>query len=157
MTEPRIRAATIADIPALTALEGGFPEEDRFDPRTWRRLLSGRAATWLIETRKDGLVAAAVILYRRGSQIARLYSLAVAPDARGSGLAQTLLTACEADAAGRGARAMRLEVRRSNSSAIRLYERAGYRVLATVDSYYPDGEAAHRMEKRLIAPSDGAP
>jgi ribosomal protein S18 acetylase RimI-like enzyme len=157
LSEPQIRAATIADIPALTALEGGFPEDDRFDPRTWRRLLSGRAATWVIETKKNGLVAAAVILFRRGSRIARLYSLAVAPDARGFGLARTLLTACEADAAGRGVRAMRLEVRRSNSSAVRLYERAGYRVIATLESYYPDGEAAHRMEKILIAPSDGAP
>lgn len=157
MSEPKIRAANLADIPALTALEASFPEEDRFNARTWKRLLAGHAATLVIDTEKDCLVAAAVTLYRRGSQIARLYSISVAPEARGRGLAQALLAACEAEAAARGARAMRLEVRRSNSSAARLYERAGYRVIATLESYYPDGEAAHRMEKHLIARSDGAP
>jgi ribosomal-protein-alanine N-acetyltransferase len=48
-------------------------------------------------------------------------------------------------------------VRATNSSAQRLYESAGYRVIARLESYYPDGDAALRMEKTLIAPSDGAP
>jgi ribosomal protein S18 acetylase RimI-like enzyme len=45
---------------------------------------------------------------------------------------------------------MRLEVRASNSHAIRLYDQAGYRVLQRVENYYPDGEAAIRMEKKLV-------
>lgn len=157
MIEPPIRAATTDDIDALVALEAGFPAEDRFDRRTWRRLLSGHASVLVCEAGKDGLAAAAVLLYRRRTGIARLYSLSVLPEARGRGLARTLLAACETDATSRGARAVRLEVRASNSSAIHLYERAGYRVFATSESYYPDGEAALRMEKVLYAPSDGAP
>ncbi|MFN7055954.1 GNAT family N-acetyltransferase [Hyphomonas sp.] len=152
-----IRAATPADIPALVALEADFPAEDRFDRRTWARLLRGQASV-LVEADEAGtLQAAAAILYRQGTGIARLYSITVAAEARGKGLARKLLAACEADALCRGARAMRLEVRASNSSALRLYEQAGYRVFATSESYYPDGEAARRMEKVLIAPSDGAP
>lgn len=152
-----IRRATAADIDALVALEAGFPAEDRFDRRTWRRLFAGNAAILVSASDRDGLLAAAVMLYRRGSAIGRLYSITVSPSARGRGLARALLAACEADAARRGAAAVRLEVRASNSSAIRLYEAGGYRVIATSESYYPDGEAAHRMEKSLIAPSDGAP
>ena len=152
-----IRPATQADIGALVALEAGFPEEDRFDRRTWRRLLSGHASLLVCDTPKDGLRAAAVMLYRKGAAVARLYSLTVAPEARGQGLARALRAACEADAAGRGAHAVRLEVRVTNSSAIRLYEAGGYRVIATLESYYPDGEAALRMEKSLEAPSNGAP
>ena len=144
-----IRPATTADIDALVALEASFPAEDRFDRRTWRRLLSGHATVLAWETPRDGLLAAAVMLYRKGAGIGRLYSITVAPAARGKGLARALLSACEADATGRGARAVRLEVRSSNSSAIRLYEAAGYRVIATLESYYPDGEAALRMEKSL--------
>ena len=152
-----IRPATAADIDALVALEASFPEEDRFDRRTWRRLLCGHASVLVCDTPKDGLLAAAVMLYRKGARIARLYSITVAPEARGKGLARALMAACEADAAERGARAVRLEVRSSNSSAIRLYEAGGYRVIATLESYYPDGEAALRMEKSLEAPSNGAP
>lgn len=154
-----IRSATFADIDALVALEASFPEEDRFDRRTWRRLLSGRSLI-LVETGHPPsatLNGAAVMLYRQNSRIGRLYSLTVAPEARGKGLAGALLSACEADATERGCRAARLEVRQSNSSAIRLYERHGYGVIAVLESYYPDGEAALRMEKSLNAPSNGAP
>ena len=157
MSEPLIRPATEADIGALTALESSFPEEDRFDRRTWRRLLSGHASLLVCDTPRDGLLAAGVMLYRKRARVARLYSLTVAPSARGKGLARALLAACEADAAGRGARAVRLEVRASNSSATRLYEAGGYRVIATLESYYPDGEAALRMEKSLERALNGAP
>ena len=152
-----IRPATQADIDALVALEASFPEEDRFDRRTWRRLLSGHASVLVCAPPREGLLAAAVMLYRKGAAVGRLYSITVAPEARGKGLARALMAACEADAAERGARAVRLEVRSSNSSAIRLYEAGGYRVIATLESYYPDGEAALRMEKSLEAPSNGAP
>lgn len=154
-----LRPATTADIDALVALEASFPAEDRFDPRTWRRLLSGNSATLVAAAPEvpGELLGAAVMLYRRGLTLARLYSITVAPAARGKGVARALMAACEADATGRGARAVRLEVRSSNSSAIRLYEAGGYRVIATLESYYPDGEAALRMEKYLNAPSNGAP
>ncbi|MBY9068260.1 GNAT family N-acetyltransferase [Hyphomonas sp. WL0036] len=154
-----LRPAATADIDALVALEASFPAEDRFDRRTWRRLLSGHAATLVAAAPEapDQLLGAAVMLYRRGLALARLYSITVAPAARGKGVARALMAACEADATARGARAVRLEVRSSNSSAIRLYEAGGYRVIATLESYYPDGEAALRMEKCLNAPSNGAP
>lgn len=157
MSEPLIRPATQADIGALTALEASFPEEDRFDRRTWRRLLAGHASVLVCDTPRDGLLAAAVMLYRKGAAVARLYSITVAAEARGKGIARALMAACEADATERGARAIRLEVRATNSSATRLYEAGGYRVIATLESYYPDGEAALRMEKYLDAPSNGAP
>ncbi len=156
MTGERIRPATPADLDALVALEAGFPKEDRFDRRTWRRLLAGQTSTLVHES--DGRInASAVLLFRQGSDIARLYSIAVAVDARGLGLGARLLAACEEHATTRGAERIRLEVRCTNSSAHRLYEAAGYRVIAALESYYPDGEAAHRMEKVLIAPSDGVP
>lgn len=154
MTADGIRPATAADIDALVALEAGFPAEDRFDRRTWRRLLAGQTTT-LIRESEGRIDASAVLLFRQGSDIARLYSITVAPSARGQGVGARLLSACEAAARQRGARALRLEVRVTNSSAHRLYDAAGYRVIAALESYYPDGEAAHRMEKVLIAPSDG--
>lgn len=151
-----IRVAGPDDLGALVALEAGFPAEDRFDRRTWRRLLAGRTLTLVAESRGQ-IVASAVLLFRQGSDLARLYSISVDPAARGQGVGARLLAACEDRARQRGAQRMRLEVRSTNSSAHRLYDAAGYRVIARLESYYPDGEAAHRMEKVLIAPSDGAP
>jgi ribosomal protein S18 acetylase RimI-like enzyme len=151
-----IREAGPGDLAALVALEAGFPAEDRFDRRTWRRLLAGQALA-LVHESGGALDASAALLFRQGSDIARLYSIAVAPAAQGRGLGARLLAACEEQARRRGSRRLRLEVRSSNSSATRLYDAAGYRVIARLESYYPDGEAALRMEKLLIAPSDGAP
>lgn len=151
-----IRPATEADLPALVALEDTFPAVDRFDRRTWKRLLAGNTLV-LVHESAGRIDAASVLLLRQGSDIARLYSLSVAPAARGRGLGSRLLTACEDHARRAGARRLRLEVRTSNSAAYRLYDSAGFRVIAALESYYPDGEAAHRMEKSLIAPSDGAP
>ena len=156
MTTAKIRPASRDDLAALLELEGSFPEVDRFDARTWRRLLAGKALTLVHET-PQGINAAAVLLFRAGSPTARLYSISVATAARGQGIGLRLLAACEQSAAARGATRLRLEVRSTNTSAHRLYDGAGYRVIAQLDSYYPDGEAALRMQKSLTAPSDGAP
>ena len=159
MTAVRIRPATETDIPALVALEQSFPEEDRFPARTWRRLLRGQSMAY-VAVSDDEICGAAVYLYRTGTKVARLYSLTVAPSHRGQGIASALLAAGEADAAAlmaageddaraRGCDRIRLEVRQSNATAIRLYERHDFRVMAQIPSYYPDGETAARMEKPI--------
>ena len=149
MTAALIRPATETDIPALVALEQSFPPEDRFPIRTWRRLLRGQTMAYAAVS--DGeICGAAVYLYRAGTKAARLYSLTVAPGHRGQGIAAALMQAGEADALARGCGRVRLEVRQSNATAIRLYERHGFRVMAQIPSYYPDGETAARMEKTIL-------
>lgn len=150
MTAARIRPATETDIPALVALEQNFPPEDRFSVRTWRRLLRGQSLAY-VAVSDDEICGAAVYLYRTGTKVARLYSLIVAPSHRGQGIASALLAAGEADARARGCDRVRLEVRQSNATAIRLYERHEFRVMAQIPSYYPDGETAARMEKPIQA------
>lgn len=149
-----IRPATEADIPALVALEQNFPPEDRFPVRTWRRLLRGHVRGYAAVSDQE-ICGAAVYLYRAGAGVARLYSLTVSPTHRGQGIAAALLDAGEADAREAGCDRVRLEVRQSNSTAIRLYERHGFRVMALTESYYPDGETAVRMEKSISA--EGSP
>ncbi|MAN67451.1 N-acetyltransferase [uncultured Hyphomonas sp.] len=143
-----IRAANPDDIAALTELERAFPEEDRFSQRTWARLMRGNSAI-LVSDGDGGLTGAAVLLFRRTSQVARLYSLSVAEAARGTGLSGRLLEKCEDISRQRHCGLIRLEVRETNSRAKRLYERHGYRVMARAAGYYPDGEAALKMEKPL--------
>ena len=143
-----IRLASADDLDGLVRLEEAFPEEDRFPRRTWRRLLGGHAVTH-VAVSGGTLVGAAVLLFRTGSRVARLYTLSVTPDLRGKGIARRLMAAGEAIAAEKGCDRMRLEARESNQHAILLYERSGYRVIARVAGYYPNGETAVRMEKPL--------
>ena len=154
--EVRVRRAAPADAPALAALEAAFPEIDRFDARAWRRLLAGHSSVFLAEA--DGQPAgAACVLFRKGAKAGRLYSLSVADRARGRGIGAALLAACEADASARGCNRMRLEVRQTNVAAIALYERTGFRIVAHLDRYYPDGVSALRMQKPLVAAEGATP
>jgi ribosomal-protein-alanine N-acetyltransferase len=72
-------------------------------------------------------------------------TIAVAPDRRRQGVARALMRHVLADAAQCGARRATLEVRRSNSAAIALYEGLGFAVCATRPRYY-----THPEEDALI-------
>jgi len=90
-----------------------------------------------------------VVFFRRGSSVARLYSLASQPESRGKGVGTALVEATEAAAKQRRCTTLRLEVRTDNASAIKLYERLGYRCIASLPGYYQDGADGWRYEKRL--------
>lgn len=145
-----MRRANPADLDALLALEQATFDSDRISRAQWRRHIGSATATVLVagETPPD-VDAAAVVFYRRNSPIARLYSLAVAAHARGTGLGGVLLAAVEADALARGCKSMRLEVRLDNLSAIALYEHRGYMRGSRIPGFYEDGSDAWRYVKHL--------
>jgi len=89
------------------------------------------------------------VLFHRNTPMARLYSLAVAPESRSTGIAGLLMAASEKDALEHGVVSMRLEVHVNNTGAIALYAKRGYREFALVEDYYEDHAAAVRMEKPL--------
>lgn len=147
--EPRIRRATDADLAALVELENASFALDRMSARQLRRHLDSGSARILAATRGSRLAGAAVLFFRRGSRAARLYSIAVAADARGRGIGEALLEAAERAAVRRGCDRLRLEVRVDNAAAQRLYERRGYRRFGRLAAYYEDGHDAWRYEKIL--------
>lgn len=144
-----IRRATIDDHAALVALENAVFAIERMRARQWRRHLESLSAQVLVATRERRVVGAAVLFFRRSHRIARLYSIAVARDERGKGTGETLLAAAERAVRKRGSRRLRLEVRRDNPRAQRLYERHGYRRIGVRIGYYEDGHDALRYEKML--------
>jgi [ribosomal protein S18]-alanine N-acetyltransferase len=145
-----LRDARPGDLADLAGLEvEGFPT-DRLSSRSMRRLLSSPSARLRVLSSDGSSVDGYhLTLFRRGSRIARLYSLVVAPHHRGKGVAQTLLADAEALAARQGARALRLEVRADNARAIRFYTRLGYRRIGARPQYYADKATALRYEKLL--------
>jgi len=143
----RIRRATPADLPALLALERRAFTTDHLSPRQYRRHVASASACVLAAVDASGLLGKAVLFFRRNSAGARLYSIAVADTARGRGIGEALLRACERAARARGCTRLRLEVRQDNAAAIRLYERLGYRRFGAHAAFYEDGADAWRYEK----------
>lgn len=146
-----IRRACKDDLPRLAALEESVFAGDRLSPRSFRDMVERRSASMLAAERDGLVVGYALVLYRTGTSIARLYSIAVDPGAARGGIGRRLLAAVEDDARARGALFLRLEVRQDNRPAIALYKSAGYQEFDRLADYYADHETALRLEKSLIA------
>ena len=149
----RLRPARRADLPALLALEQRSFRGDRLSARQFRHHQRNPAAWFAVAGPPGDPQGMALVFFRRGSRVARLYSILVAPAARGRGLGLRLLRAAEAAAQRRGCRELRLEVRVDNATALGLYEGAGYRRLARLPRYYEDGGDGWRHARRLGPPA----
>lgn len=149
MSAPRIRPAVISDIDALDAIETAVFPTDRISRRSFRTLIDRPTAETLVIEDGDQVRGYAMILFRAGAALARLYSLAVAPGHAGKGYGRALLAAAEAAAMDHDRILLRLEVREDNEAAVALYKRASYRHIGRNPGYYEDGMAALRFEKLL--------
>lgn len=146
----RIRRARTADLDRLVEMENRIFASDRMSARQWRRHVANPETEVLIAERDGAIAGAAVVFFHASHRIARLYSIAVAPEARGAGIGEKLLAAAERAARSRKRERFRLEVRTDNAAARRLYERRGYRAFGTKAAYYEDGCDAVRYEKPLM-------
>ena len=148
-----LREASIEDLPSLLALEARCFTGDLLTRRQFRWLIQkGHAAVQLLEMpTAEGKVLAAylLLLFHRGTALARIYSVAVDPAFRGQGLGEYLMQQAETLALEAGSTTLRLEVRTDNTAAIGLYERLGYRQFGHYTDYYEDHADALRFQKRL--------
>jgi len=144
----RIRRADAADLDALLALEQNFPG-DRMSRRSIRTLLGSAGAQFLIAGPRSAALGAVLLLTRRNSGWARIYSVVVTPQARGQGLGRRLVQAAEREARRRGCVGVSLEVRDDNHAARALYAALGYRLHADLPGYYDDGAAGVRLRRRF--------
>jgi [ribosomal protein S18]-alanine N-acetyltransferase len=143
-----IRRARLSDLEPLVQLERLFPS-DALSRRNFRHLLTrARADVW-VAAHGAHLLGNAVVLYRRGSAGARLYSLVVDPAVRGRGIAGRLLLQAQAAARRRRCSRLQLEVRPRNRAAIRLYRRFGYTLTGRLEAFYQDGTDALRFTVAL--------
>jgi ribosomal protein S18 acetylase RimI-like enzyme len=147
----RIRPAQAADLDGLMGLETAAFASDRLTRRRLRALAGSLSTILLVAGSAGALTGYVLVLTRRNSRAARLYSLAVAPAAAGQGIGSRLLAAAEVAARARGADEIRLEVRLDNGAAIKLYQSRGYRNVGRREDYYADGMAAVRYARDLRA------
>ena len=147
-----IRVARPADTATLQAIETASFTQDRISPRAMAHHLRSQTADVLVATLGSEPAGYALLLYRSTSTLARLYSLATLPSARGKGVGRRLMEALARAARKRGCDRLRLEVREKNRPAIALYESLGYRRIGRYENYYQDGAPALRFEKQLLIP-----
>ena len=91
----QIRPAALADIDALFQLELASFASDRLSRRQFRYMLTRAHAQTLIAEADTGLLGYVLVLFSRATSVARLYSIAVAGQARGQGVGRALVTAAE--------------------------------------------------------------
>ncbi|MEZ5650166.1 MAG: GNAT family N-acetyltransferase/peptidase C39 family protein [Burkholderiaceae bacterium] len=152
-----IRRATADDLDALVALEDASFTSDRLSRRSFRKLIGAGSAVLLVaeDSTATGRPASesvrgyALLLFRAGTGLARLYSVAVAAGHGGRGLGRRLLEAAERAAIALDKVVLRLEVGVGNRPARALYARAGYRCVRRLPGYYENGEDGLRLEKPL--------
>jgi ribosomal protein S18 acetylase RimI-like enzyme len=138
-----MRLARSGDLDGIVDLEtAAFPVEDRFPRRAWRRLLTRPSALVLVTAGPlDGSIA---WLLRDGTTVARMYSLAVHPRARGQGLGRQLIAASLRRLPAHIDR-LSLEVRRDNAPAVGLYCSVGFVETSRLRDYYGAGRHGIRM------------
>lgn len=142
-----IRQARDSDLNALVELEQISFTTDRLSRRSFRRWMVAQNCAFLVAESDGKLVGYSLILFLRGTILARLYSIAIDPERRGAGIARLLILEGEKIAEEQGLLFLRLEVKIDNQAAIRLYESMGYQPFGIFRNYYEDNNDALRMQK----------
>ena len=141
----RIRACRKGDLNGVLEIENEtFP--DPYDEEVFSMLLRSEPDGFLV-AEGDGEVLGYVAV---SANYEVIFSLAVSRHHRGEGLGRALMDAALVYLRPR-TESVSLQVRVSNSAAIRLYRRFGFKEEGRVSRYYPDGEDALVMTLDLRA------
>jgi ribosomal-protein-alanine N-acetyltransferase len=133
-SQTAIRRMTLADLDAVVALDR-LSFSDPWPYSAWRGMLEDpHARVWVVETQEIiGALAIWLILDEL-----HIGTIAVHPDHQRQGIGAALLEVGLRAGMAEGAKLAHLEVRKSNLSAQRLYERFGFKIVGERKRYYAD-------------------
>ena len=145
------RQPTALDLPVLTSLERTLFPDYPWSQAQFKEEIAGIGTSreFLLALNDGSVVGYAGIMVVAAGVPADLLTIAVLPDFRGQGIAQSMLAALESWAQEKGATEVILEVDTKNESAIRLYEFAGYEKISIRANYYALGVDALVMRKEF--------
>lgn len=141
----QIREAQPADLAQLLAIEESCFTSDRIHRRQMLYLMQRAKARFWVVCDEQQILGYAVILLPKAPRRARIYSLAVAANARRQGIASRLLETILDEAEARNYTAIGLEVRCSALKVQALYQSFGFRWTHLISNYYEDGEDGWKM------------
>ncbi len=138
MTEPRVRQMREADLPEVMETDRrSLPRP--WSEALWREEIESPFSLYLIL--EEGAEISGHIGLKLLSDEAHVMTIAVRPEKRRRGYAQTLIQAALAVPVAAGVRRVYLEVRPSNTAARSLYESLGFRATTVRRGYYGDEDA----------------
>ena len=145
------RQPTALDLPVLTSLERTLFPDYPWSQAQFKEEIAGIGTSreFLLALNDGSVIGYAGIMVVAAGVPADLLTIAVLPDFRGQGIAQSMLSAMESWAQVKGATEVILEVDTKNEGAIRLYEFAGYEKISTRANYYALGVDALVMRKEF--------
>ncbi|MEJ5944395.1 ribosomal protein S18-alanine N-acetyltransferase [Pseudokineococcus basanitobsidens] len=144
---PPLRTLRWWDVADVAALEAQVFGPTAWSAETfWSELAADGRAYWCARD-ADGVLLGYAGVAAAGPD-ADVQTVATAPAARGRGLGDALLRACEQHAERAGAAALLLEVDATNAAARRLYARHGFELLARRRDYYGSGADALVLRRR---------
>lgn len=142
-----IRNFKPADLEAILEIEEkSFREHERYNAEIFLYYHALFPDLFIVAILRDNIVGYAMGEIRGG--MGHLVSIAVHPCCRGRGIGTRLLHEFENRVRKRGANIVYLEVAVSNTPAINLYKKQGYRITGVIKGYYDD-EDAYVMAKHL--------
>ncbi|MGD0402922.1 MAG: ribosomal protein S18-alanine N-acetyltransferase [Candidatus Acidiferrales bacterium] len=121
------------DVEAILAIQTACPEIAQWTERDYERVARGEMAGWVGE---EGSSVVGFLVARRVVNEIEVLNFAVSPEARGRGIGAMLLRETLTWGTEFGAVQAILEVRASNSAALRFYERHHFRVVGRRARYY---------------------
>lgn len=119
-----------------------MPIEQRAYPYSWSRGIFHdciRVGYYCQVLELDGLIVGYAVM-SKGVGESHLLNLCIDPDMQGQGLGRLMLDSLIEAAARMHSEMLLLEVRPSNTAAIRLYDKAGFNTVGKRSNYYPDGD-----------------
>jgi uncharacterized protein len=150
-----VRPASMEDLKPTILLEETCFDTYCLSKRQLRYLQRSPNAVFQVAQENGTIVGEGIALVRhhKRSLSGRLYSLAVHPDHRGHGIGNRLLQKTLAELVARGAKRVFLEVEQVNTSAVKLYERHGFRPIGVLTDYYGPGRHGLHMVCELLIPA----
>jgi ribosomal-protein-alanine N-acetyltransferase len=142
-----IRTIKTKDMPAIYEIEQASFKEP-YPPAYLDNLASYASDTFLV-VEENGQVVGYVIATIETNYLGHIISIAVHPEHRGKGLGKLLMKNIIDLLARKGISTIRLEVRRSNIVAQRLYKKFRFNLAYVIEGYYSDGEDALVFLKNL--------
>lgn len=149
VSELKIEFAQKKDVKELIYLEKVCFQQDAFSRNQITYLITKAKGEFVVIRNNNKIVAYLIISKRENSKQIRIYSIAIAPDARGLGLAKRLMNYVEDVCKQESKERITLEVSKENIPAINLYQSFGYKIVGERPNYYANGGSALLMIKQL--------
>lgn len=147
----QIRPLTINELSDVIKLNAiCFTNGDNYTKHTFNYLLSDPKTLAYRLTTVEGRMAGFMLVMLTPDGAAHLTTIGIAPEHRRLGLAERLLHHLENVLKHKRVSTIVLEVRVSNISAQKLYEKNGYYMVQRVAKYYNDGEDGYLMMRSVV-------